>query len=121
MVRSDQSDLFSAHGEAVTLAEQAFLLRGFALKDADAVLDALHAVTLAAPLRHFVKPGGQTMSVAMTNCGKAGWVSDRRVRDGCRRHKRLSDKPKPRELRDLSSAWSPYRTVASWYLWRVPK
>lgn len=41
------------------------------------------------------------------------------VRDGYRRLKRLSDKPKPRELRDLSSAWSPYRTVASWYLWRV--
>jgi len=43
------------------------------------------------------------------------------VRDGYRRLKRLSDKPKPRELRDLSSAWSPYRTVASWYLWRVPR
>lgn len=42
------------------------------------------------------------------------------VRDGYRRLKRLRDKPKPRELRELSAAWSPYRTVASWCLWRVP-
>lgn len=31
-----------------------------------------------APLRHLVTPGGYTMSVAMTNCGRLGWVSDRR-------------------------------------------
>ena len=30
-----------------------------------------------APFRHLVTPGGQTMSVAMTNCGPLGWVSDR--------------------------------------------
>src|SRR5207249_341954 len=34
-------------------------------------------VTEAAPFRHLVTPGGYTMSVAMTNCGPVGWVSDR--------------------------------------------
>ncbi|WP_334150498.1 DNA oxidative demethylase AlkB [Hyphomicrobium sp.] len=56
----------------------AVLLRGFALEDAPAVMEAFHAVTTAAPFRHFVTPGGQAMSVAMTNCGECGWVSDRR-------------------------------------------
>lgn len=32
----------------------------------------------AAPLRHMRTPGGQSMSVAMSNCGPLGWVSDRR-------------------------------------------
>jgi alkylated DNA repair protein (DNA oxidative demethylase) len=30
------------------------------------------------PFRHLVVPGGHTMSVAMTNCGRVGWVSDRK-------------------------------------------
>ncbi|MFZ0502216.1 MAG: alpha-ketoglutarate-dependent dioxygenase AlkB [Chthoniobacterales bacterium] len=29
------------------------------------------------PFRHLVTPGGYRMSVAMTNCGLAGWTSDR--------------------------------------------
>ncbi len=29
------------------------------------------------PFRHMITPGGWRMSVAMTNCGKAGWVTDR--------------------------------------------
>jgi alkylated DNA repair protein (DNA oxidative demethylase) len=35
-------------------------------------------IAAAAPFRHLTTPGGGTMSVAMTNCGEAGWVSDRR-------------------------------------------
>ncbi len=31
-----------------------------------------------APFRHMVTPGGHSMSVAMTNCGHHGWVTDRR-------------------------------------------
>jgi alkylated DNA repair protein (DNA oxidative demethylase) len=53
------------------------LLRGFALGVDDALLQAVEAVTAAAPLRHLVTPGGYTMSVAMSNCGALGWVSDR--------------------------------------------
>lgn len=36
------------------------------------------AIVEAAPFRHLVTPGGQRMSVAMTNCGPYGWISDRR-------------------------------------------
>jgi DNA oxidative demethylase len=52
------------------------LLRAFA--DTTVLLPALDTVIAAAPFRHFVTPGGQRMSVAMTNCGMLGWVSDRR-------------------------------------------
>ena len=41
-------------------------------------MQGVDAVAAAAPLRHLVTPGGQTMSVAMSNCGPLGWVSDRR-------------------------------------------
>ncbi|MBI1181264.1 MAG: DNA oxidative demethylase AlkB [Alphaproteobacteria bacterium] len=60
------------------LAEGAVVLRGFARAEAPALLAAVAAVTAAAPLRHLITPGGLRMSVAMTNCGEAGWVSDRR-------------------------------------------
>lgn len=60
------------------IASGAFLLRGFA-RDVDAaLLKAFDEVISGAPLRHLVTPGGYTMSVAMTNCGPLGWVSDRR-------------------------------------------
>jgi alkylated DNA repair protein (DNA oxidative demethylase) len=60
------------------LADGAVVLRGFARAAERALLEGVHAVVDAAPLRHMVTPGGQTMSVAMTNCGPLGWVSDRR-------------------------------------------
>jgi alkylated DNA repair protein (DNA oxidative demethylase) len=56
----------------------AVVLRGFATAHAPALADGLAEVTAAAPLRHLVTPGGFRMSVAMTNCGELGWVSDRR-------------------------------------------
>ena len=54
------------------------MLRGFALPAEAALLDGLQRVVAQAPLRRMVTPGGFTMSVAMTNCGALGWVSDRR-------------------------------------------
>ncbi len=60
------------------LGEGATLLAGFAASDAPALMQAIEAVIAAAPLRHMITPGGYRMSVAMTNCGVAGWVSDRR-------------------------------------------
>ncbi len=42
----------------------------------DAALAAARAVIAAAPLRHMVTPWGKPMSVAMTNCGALGWVSE---------------------------------------------
>lgn len=60
------------------LAEGAAVLRGIALSREAALLAAIAEVTAAAPLRHLLTPGGQRMSAAMSNCGAAGWVSDRR-------------------------------------------
>lgn len=48
-------------------------------------------------------------------------VDDFGVREGYRRLKKLDKAPTPRQLKILGQDWSPYRTVASWYLWRVPE
>jgi alkylated DNA repair protein (DNA oxidative demethylase) len=60
------------------LAPGAILLRGYALPQDQAVLAALRGVASEAPFRRMHTPGGFQMSVAMTNCGAAGWVTDRR-------------------------------------------
>ena len=59
------------------LAPGAVLLRGFALPHAPALLAAVQTATTQAPLRTMLTPGGLRMSVAMSNCGTLGWVSDR--------------------------------------------
>jgi alkylated DNA repair protein (DNA oxidative demethylase) len=61
----------------VWLGSQALVLRGYALSDETVLHTALEKVIAQAPLRHMVTPGGFTMSVAMTNCGSYGWISDR--------------------------------------------
>jgi alkylated DNA repair protein (DNA oxidative demethylase) len=73
-------DLFAglAVPSVETLAEGAVVLRGFALAEAPGLLEGIAAVTALAPVRRLVTPGGRRMSVAMTNCGPLGWVSDRR-------------------------------------------
>jgi alkylated DNA repair protein (DNA oxidative demethylase) len=58
------------------IKEDAYILRGRALTDEQALLATIEQILLAAPLRHMLTPGGHTMSVAMTNCGESGWVSD---------------------------------------------
>jgi alkylated DNA repair protein (DNA oxidative demethylase) len=58
------------------LAAGAVVLRGFARSNAAALLAELERVRAAAPFRQMVTPGGFRMSVAMTNCGALGWVSD---------------------------------------------
>ena len=72
-------DLFteSYAQNAHAIAEGATLLHGFAAGAAPALLQAIEDVVAAAPLRHMITPGGYRMSVAMTNCGAAGWVTDR--------------------------------------------
>lgn len=64
--------------DARTLCEGAVLLTGFARSREQALLDAIEQVAAAAPFRQMQTPGGHTMSVAMTNCGDQGWVTDRR-------------------------------------------
>ena len=48
-------------------------------------------------------------------------VDDFGVREGYRLLKSLEAQPTPKALREIGGAWAPYRTVASWYLWRVPR
>lgn len=76
-MNTSSMDLFEPEAQQL-LAPGAVLLRGFALADAPQLLSVLHQLLADAPLRHLVTPGGQRMSVAMSNCGPLGWVSDAR-------------------------------------------
>lgn len=68
---------YSPAAGTVRLGREAVILRGFALDAAAHLLETIHAVTSLSPFRHLVTRGGWKMSVAMTNCGELGWVSDR--------------------------------------------
>ncbi len=59
------------------MADGAVLLRGFARPVESDLLAALREIVAQAPFRHMFTPGGHQMSVAMTNCGSVGWVTDR--------------------------------------------
>jgi DNA oxidative demethylase len=60
------------------LSEAAVVLRGFASDIAAGLVAEVDGIAAVAPFRNMVTPGGFRMSVAMTNCGRAGWVTDRR-------------------------------------------
>lgn len=60
------------------IADGAVLLHGFAHLEREALVAAIARIAGHAPFRHMVTPGGFRMSVAMTNCGQAGWITDRR-------------------------------------------
>src|ERR1700722_12915817 len=61
----------------VALGAQAIVLRGFARERSPELIAAIDAIAAVSPFRHMVTPGGWEMSVAMTNCGQFGWVTDR--------------------------------------------
>jgi alkylated DNA repair protein (DNA oxidative demethylase) len=71
-------DLFEDEPHDIPLEPGAILLGGFARSNDEALLAALDRVVSLAPFRHMLTPGGRRMSVAMTNCGAVGWVSDLR-------------------------------------------
>jgi alkylated DNA repair protein (DNA oxidative demethylase) len=67
------------HGSGTPrLGDGATLLPGFAAAEAPTLLAALPAILAVAPFRHMLTPGGHRMSVALTSCGHAGWVTDPR-------------------------------------------
>jgi alkylated DNA repair protein (DNA oxidative demethylase) len=75
-------DLFSAAGFSEELKDEAIapgamLLRGFALPFVEGILKALGDIAAQAPFRHMTTRSGAVMSVAMTNCGEVGWLTDR--------------------------------------------
>jgi DNA oxidative demethylase len=53
------------------------LPRGWVAADAEILVEAVAEIAKAAPFRQMTTPGGHVMSVAMTNCGRAGWITDR--------------------------------------------
>lgn len=61
----------------VALGARAFVLRDFARERAPELITSIAAIAAVSPFRHMVTPGGWEMSVALTNCGEAGWVTDR--------------------------------------------
>jgi alkylated DNA repair protein (DNA oxidative demethylase) len=76
-MRSETLALFEP-AERETIAPGAVLLRGRLRAQAHDVLTSIVSVLADAPLRHMQTPGGYCMSVAMSNCGALGWVSDAR-------------------------------------------
>ncbi|MGE5159055.1 MAG: DNA oxidative demethylase AlkB [Gemmatimonas sp.] len=58
------------------IADGAVLLRGSVKAFEHDLIPALRAVIQQAPFRRMHTPGGHQMSVAMTNCGAVGWVTD---------------------------------------------
>jgi len=77
--RDDEAErpLLLAARDLEELAPGAILLRGKALPSQDSLLAEIEMITNQAPFRNMVTPGGYVMSVAMTNCGTVGWVTDR--------------------------------------------
>jgi DNA oxidative demethylase len=75
-IESVMADLFDLEARQ-RLREGAVLLRARALPVDKALLAAIECISAQAPFRRMTTPGGFQMSVAMTNCGSCGWVTDR--------------------------------------------
>lgn len=70
-------DLFDTP-ERQEILKDVVLLRSFVMPVENEVLPALASVIQLAPFRHMTTPGGFAMSVATTNCGDLGWISDQK-------------------------------------------
>ena len=54
------------------------MLHGFALADAPRIFEHVTKIAAVSPFRHMITPGGFRMSIAITNTGRVGWISDRK-------------------------------------------
>jgi len=74
------ADLFDHVAEAQPsreeIADGAVLLRGFVKPIESELIEAVRAIVAESPFRRMTTPGGHLMSVAMTNCGERGWITD---------------------------------------------
>ncbi|WP_454649340.1 DNA oxidative demethylase AlkB [Bradyrhizobium liaoningense] len=74
------ADLFDSVAEAQPsreeIADGAVLLRGFFKPIESKLIEAVRAIVAQSPFRRMTTPGGHLMSVAMTNCGERGWITD---------------------------------------------
>ncbi|MDY0882536.1 DNA oxidative demethylase AlkB [Dongia soli] len=72
-------DLFAEFDQGIMpLAEGGVILRGFALDEVTGLFADILDIASRSPFRHMTTPGGYRMSVAITNCGDYGWITDRR-------------------------------------------
>ena len=73
-------DLFDSVAEAQPsrekIADGAVLLRGFVKPIESGLIESVRAIVAQSPFRRMTTPGGHLMSVAMTNCGERGWITD---------------------------------------------
>jgi DNA-3-methyladenine glycosylase II len=88
--------------DALTLSDEALIAR----------LTALHGIGRWTVEMMLIYTLGRTDLLPADDLG---------VREGYRRLRRLDRPPTPRQMIELALPWSPYRTAASWYLWRVPR
>ena len=77
MIGGSLFDSLAIESRVEQLARGAFILRGFVRGREKQLLQEVDGIAAAAPFRNLITPGGYRMSVAMTNCGPLGWVSDR--------------------------------------------
>jgi alkylated DNA repair protein (DNA oxidative demethylase) len=68
------ADLFA--NDLETIRDGIVLLRGFA--DTRALLPLIEQIAAISPFRSMTVPGGKSMSVATTSCGRLGWYTDAR-------------------------------------------
>ena len=109
---------FAAPPARESFAEGAWWLRGLALPVVDDVLAAVDQVVATAPFRHMHTPGGLRMSVAMSNCGARGWITDEH---GYRyaAHDPASDRPWPAMPPALAQL-APHAAAAAGYAGFAP-
>ncbi|MFK4723080.1 alkylated DNA repair protein (DNA oxidative demethylase) [Bradyrhizobium niftali] len=74
------ADLFDSVADAQPwreeIADGAVLLRAFVRPNESELIAAVRAIVAQSPFRRMTTPGGHLMSVAMTNCGARGWITD---------------------------------------------
>ncbi|WP_339866780.1 DNA oxidative demethylase AlkB [Pseudohongiella nitratireducens] len=73
-----QSDFFLStdQDEQLAIGPGAFCFKGAIIQDGVEIIRAVNDVVAKAEFRHLITPGGRRISVAMSNCGRQGWVSD---------------------------------------------
>lgn len=70
-------DAVQSDAPRTELGRRAIVLRGFARQRSPELIADIARIAAVSPFRHMVTPGGWEMSVAMTNCGQFGWLTDR--------------------------------------------
>lgn len=69
-------DLFADLLRVERLGPGAVLLHAFVAAEATEIAGEIERIAACAPFRQMLTPGGRRMSVAMSNCGALGWVTD---------------------------------------------